>query len=95
MTTKESFQENYPFMTCIKCNDTEYLGIIINFDQQVTSLYDFAVINNSGYQKLFLELGDVWWWESNRKIPINIFLKQDMSSFKPYIKTFNTKELLI
>ena len=58
MTTKESFQENYPFMTCIKCNDTEYLGIIINFDQQVTSLYDFAVINNSGYQKLFLELID-------------------------------------
>lgn len=93
MTTKESFQENYPFMTCIKCNDTEYLGIIINFDQQVTSLYDFAVINNSGYQKLFLELGDVWWWESNRKIPINIFLKQDMSSFKPYIKTFNTKDV--
>jgi hypothetical protein len=93
MTTKESFQENYPFMTCIKCNDTEYLGIIINFDQQVTSLYDFAVINNSGHQKLFLELGDVWWWESNRKIPINIFLKQDMSSFKPYIKTFNTKDV--
>ena len=93
MTTKESFQENYPFMTCIKCNDTEYVGIIINFDQQVTSLYDFAVINNSGYQKLFLELGDVWWWESNRKIPINIFLKQDMSSFKPYIKTFNTKDV--
>ena len=23
----------------------------------------------------FLELGDVWWWESNRQIPIHLFLK--------------------
>ena len=93
MATKDSFQTNYPFMTCIKCNDVEYLGIVINFDNQVTSIYDYAVINALGHHILFLELGDVWWWESNRKIPINIFLKQDMINFRPYIKTFNSKDV--
>jgi hypothetical protein len=95
MATKDSFQQNYPFMTCIKCNDTEYLGIIINFDNQVTSIYDYAAILTSGLQTVFLDLGDVWWWESNRKIPINIFLKQDMSVFRSFIKTFNSKDVEI
>jgi hypothetical protein len=40
----------------------------------------------------FLELGEIWWWESNRRIPINIFLKSEMQPFKPFIKTFNAKE---
>jgi len=93
MTTKDSFQTNYPFMTCIRCNDTEYLGIVINFDNQVVSIYDYAIIKTTIDQSHFLELGDVWWWESNRKIPINIFLKKDMVLYKPYIKTFNSKDV--
>jgi hypothetical protein len=44
-------------------------------------------------RKLFLELGDAWWWESNRKIPINIFLKKEMIVFRPFIKTFNSKDV--
>lgn len=95
MTTKESFQHNYPFMTCIKCNDTEYLGIIINFDQQVTSIYDYAAISAAGLHSAFVEMGETWWWESNRKIPINIFLKSDMGIFKNFIKTFNSKDVEI
>jgi hypothetical protein len=95
MTTSESFQANYPFMTCLRCNDTEYLGIVINHDNQVTSMYDYAVIKSIGLQNPFLELGDVWWWESNRKIPINIFLKIDMIDFRPFIKTFNSKDVEI
>jgi hypothetical protein len=43
-------------------------------------------------RKLFLEMGEVWWWESNRKIPINIFLKTEMQVFRPFIKTFNSKD---
>jgi hypothetical protein len=80
-------------MTCIRCNDTEYLGIVINFDNQVVSIYDYAIIKTTIDQSHFLELGDVWWWESNRKIPINIFLKKDMVLYKPYIKTFNSKDV--
>lgn len=44
-------------------------------------------------RKFFLDMGETWWWESNRKIPINIFLKTEMQIFKPYIKTFNIKDV--
>jgi hypothetical protein len=87
------FQENFPFLSCIKSNDIEYLGIILNFDDIIVSIYDLGMIVGSEERKLFLEMGEAWWWESNRKIPINIFLKKEMSVFKPFIKTFNSKDV--
>ena len=91
MSTHNSFQENYPFIACIKSNDLEYVGIVINFDSFVTSIYDISVLKTDIERAVFLELGEVWWWESNRKIPINIFLKKEMQNFKHSIKTFNSK----
>jgi hypothetical protein len=93
MSYSESFQENYPFVSCIKSNDIEYVGVIINFDTYVVSIYDIAMIKSDESRKEFLNLGEVWWWESNRKIPINIFLKREMQEFKPLIKTFNSKDI--
>ena len=95
MTTTNSFQQNYPFMTCVKSNDIEYIGIIINFDSNVTSIYDYASIKLEEVKKQLLVAGEIWWWESNRKLPINIFLKQDMIPFRDHIKTFNSKDIEI
>jgi len=93
MVTPETFQENYPFVSCIKSNNTEYVGIIINFDEYVATIYDISLIKTSAERQLFLEMGETWWWESNRRIPINIFLKQQMQLFKYTIKTFNSKDV--
>jgi hypothetical protein len=93
MTPKDGFQKNFPFITCIKTTDNEYVGILINFDENVASIYDLSDIRSDDEKKLFLEMGEVWWWESNRKIPINIFLKQEMIAFRSYIKTFNAKDV--
>jgi hypothetical protein len=93
MTFPTTFQNNYPFISCIKSNDIEYVGIVINFDNYVASIYDISVIKNDEEKRLFLEMGEIWWWESNRKIPINIFLKKEMSAFRPAIKTFNSKDV--
>lgn len=90
---KEKFQSNFPFISCIKSNDTEYIGIIINYDNLLVSIYDIAMIVEEQIRKVFLEMGELWWWESNRKIPINIFLKNEMKIFRPYIKTFNSKDV--
>lgn len=46
-------------------------------------------------KKRFLELGETWWWESNRLIPINLFLKGDWGEFRPILKTFNSKDVLL
>lgn len=89
------FQDKFPFISCLKSNDKEYVGIIINCDDYVSSIYDLSMIIEENEKKLFLELGEVWWWESNRKIPINIFLKKEMQDFKPYIKTFSSKDVEI
>jgi hypothetical protein len=89
------FQENFPFISCLKSNDREYVGIIINCDDYVSSMYDLSMIINEKQRVSFLELGEVWWWESNRKIPINIFLKQEMQLFRSYIKTFSSKDIEI
>jgi hypothetical protein len=93
MTPKDEFQKQFPFISCIKTTDNEYVGIIINLDDNVASIYDLSGIRTDQERKVFLELGEVWWWESNRKIPINIFLKQEMAGFKSYIKTFNAKDV--
>lgn len=93
MTTPTQFQTNYPFVSCIKSNETEYVGIVINFDNYVTSMYDISVLRSPDEKRIFLEMGEVWWWESNRKIPINIFLKQEMQLFRYAIKTFNSKDV--
>lgn len=93
MTSKDDFQKKFPFITCIKTSDNEYIGIIVNFDDNVVSIYNYADIIDESQKQLFLEMGEVWWWESNRKIPINIFLKQEMFVFRPFIKTFNSKDV--
>ena len=88
----DQFQDNFPFISCVKSNDKEYVGIVINFDDYIASIYDLSMILGEAERKLFLEMGEVWWWESNRKIPINIFLKTEMQVFRPFIKTFNSKD---
>ena len=93
MPVDTSFQKDHPFISCIKTGDVEYVGIIINFDTYVASIYDISLIKTSNEKIAFLELGEVWWWESNRKIPINIFLKREMSFFRYAIKTFNAKDV--
>lgn len=90
---KNTFQKDFPFITCLRSNETEYLGIVINLDHNVTSIYDYGSIHTEEEKSKFLEVGEVWWWESNRKIPINIFLKNEMILFRPYIKTFNSKDI--
>ena len=87
--------ENHPFITICSYSSQDYVGIIQNRDDYVTTLYDYGAIVQTELRAKFLELGDTWWWESNRSIPINIFLKEEWMIFKPYIKTFNNKGLEI
>lgn len=92
MTIYESFQKDYPFISCIRSNDLEYLGIIINFDNNIVSIYDISLIKDKKERATFLELGETWWWESNRKIPINIFLKSEMIAFRYSVRTLAGKD---
>jgi hypothetical protein len=54
----KEFQEKFPFISCIKINDDEYVGIVINYDSNVTSIYDFSIIRTELEKTSFLELGE-------------------------------------
>jgi hypothetical protein len=94
MLTKE-IQEKFPFLSVVTYGGNEFVGIIINQDATVTSMYVYTDLRTPAEQAAFLELGDAWWWESNRLIPINIFLKRDMDLFKYCIVTMNSKDVRI
>ena len=87
--------ESHPFISVVHYAGQDFVGIIQNRDDIVTSIYDYGSIVEEMLKMKFLELGDVWWWESNRQIPINRFLKEEWSEFKPYLRTFNNKSLTI
>jgi hypothetical protein len=69
------------------------VGIIINQDAQVTSIYDYSAIRTDLEKSRFLELGEAWWWESNRQIPINIFLAKEIIEYRYVIRNFSTKDV--
>ena len=95
MRITENLQENFPFISVINHVNQEYVGIIINQDAQITSVYDYAAIRSDAEKARFLELGEVWWWESNRQIPINIFLLKEIVEFKYAIRNFSTKDVKV
>lgn len=94
MLTKE-IQEKFPFLSVVTYGGQEFVGIIINQDSTVTSMYVYTNLRTQEEQRYFLELGESWWWESNRLIPINIFLKRDMDPFKYCIVTMNSKDVRV
>ena len=93
MRITTNLQENFPFISVIVHVSNEYVGIIINQDAQVTSMYDYSMIKTDEEKQRFLELGEAWWWESNRQIPINIFLAKEIFEFRYVIRNFSTKDV--
>lgn len=87
--------DSYPFLSFVTYGGQEYIGIIQNLDDVITSIYDYGMIKFQDQKRTYLELGEQWWWESNRLVPINIFLKSDWAQFRTTLKTFNSKDVII
>jgi len=87
--------KKYPFISLLLHGNDEYIGIIQNSDSVVTSFYNFGMLKTKEEKQLFLTLADEWWGESNRTMPINIFLKKDWAPFKYTLCTFITKDTVI
>ena len=94
MLTKD-IQENFPFLSVVTYGGQEYIGIIINQDAIVTSMYVYTDLRSEVEQRSFLEMGDIWWWESNRLIPISIFLRKEMEPYRYAITTMNSKDVRV
>jgi len=91
----KNIEKDFPFISVVTYGGNEYVGIIANQDQYVTSMYIYTLLKTEEEKKRFLELGDTWWWESNRMIPINIFLRTDISRFNHALMTMNSKDVRV
>jgi hypothetical protein len=89
----QQLTDKYPFMSLCVYAGVEYVGIVQNRDENITTIYDFGQIQDVDLKLSFLEMANVWWWESNRSVPINIFLKTDWEPFRFYRRTFINKDL--
>lgn len=92
---RDSIEGKFPFISVINYGEEEFVGIIINQDQYVTSFYDLNAIKTPEEKSRFLEIGEIWWWESNRQFPINIFCREYIQPYSYAIKTFNSKDVRI
>ena len=91
----KDIEENYPFISVVTYGGNEYVGIIANQDAYVTTMYVYTSLKTILEKELFLEVGEVWWWESNRMIPINIFLRKEMSPYHYSLMTMNSKDVKV
>ena len=85
----------YPFLTFLVYGGNEYIGVIQNLDEVITTIYDYGALRTVEQKQQFLELAEMWWWESNRLIPINVFLKAEWTPFRSVVKTMNSKDVAI
>ncbi len=92
---RDNIQEQLPFISVLHYGGEEYVGIVVNQDQFVTSFYDLSMLRTPQEKQSLLEIGEIWWWESNRQIPINIFCRKEIEPYRYAIKTFNSKDVRI
>lgn len=95
MINLETIKEKFPFLTGLRCQNHEFIGIIQNSDDKIISFYDYESIRTAEEKAFFLEQGEIWWWESNRILPINIFLQGQMIPFRYCMKTIVNKDIEI
>ena len=91
----KTLRDKFPFLSLIRKGDLEFVGIVQNQDNNVISFYDYGRLMQPQDKMRYLKCGEIWWYESNRKLPINIFLKGDFKYFRSTLVTINSKDVEI
>ena len=91
----KTLRDKFPFLSLIRKGDMEFVGIVQNQDSSVISFYDYGRLMNPQDKMRYLKCGEIWWYESNRKMPINIFLKGDFKYFRSTLITLSAKDVQI
>ena len=92
---RNEIEEKYPFISVITYGGNEYVGIIVNEDQYVTTILNFSSLKTTQDKQFLLKLGEIWWMESNRLIPISIFLRKEIQQIKYCQMSMNSKDVKV
>ena len=91
----KDIETKFPFLSIVQYGGNEYVGSINNQDNYVTSMYVYTDLSTDESRQAFLDLGEAWWFESNRTIPISIFLPKEFPAFRHCLMTMNTKDVKV
>lgn len=78
-----------PYITIIEHNGNIYYGIIKIKSKQYITLYCLNDMSNEVISTI-LEHAKQWWWQSNRSIPISLFMREEMEDFEEFTRRWNT-----
>ena len=92
---RKEIEEKFPFLSVVTYGGQEFIGIVNNQDNLTTTMYVYSDVLTPEEKAKLIELGEIWWWESNRMLPINIFLRIEMGAFKHIQRTMNSKDVKV
>jgi len=95
MADHKEILEKFPFLSLCMTGGEEILGIIQNYTSTLASVYVYNVLNCTEDKQEFLELGEEWWWQSNRSLPINLVIGPKFKKFSYCLRTYNVKDFEI
>ena len=87
--------ETLPFLTHMRLKDTNFLCLILNSDEKILTFYDLDAIKTDEEVQRLMSVADAWWSESNRLLPISIFMREGTREFQKYLRTVNRKDIEI
>lgn len=89
----EGYLDQLPFLTYGRAHGQDYIGIMVVSSKNYTSMYVLNNVDNPTLRKKLIELGEKWWWQSNRNIPINLFMPEQMEAFEFCRQRFMSKDI--
>lgn len=95
MAATKSPASRWPFLTAIRYLNQEYVGIVQNSDANFLHMYVIDQTMSADSRREFLACGELYWWGSNRQIPINVFLRDRFKPFGGCLKSFSRKEAVV
>jgi hypothetical protein len=95
MESLDEFIEKFPFLSLCKQGNEDLVGIIQNYTTTVVSIYVYNYIRTVEEKQEFLELGEEWWWGSNRILPVNLVIGPKFKKFSICLRTYNVKDFEI
>jgi hypothetical protein len=81
--------KTYPYVTVLEHNGVTYYGIIKIKSKQYCTLYCFHLMNEDQQEEL-LEQAYIWWCQSNRTIPMCLFMREEIEQYEVFTQRFNT-----
>lgn len=92
MADHKEILDKFPFLSLCRTGEEEILGIIQNYTSTLASIYVYNVLTCTEDKQEFLELGEEWWWQSNRSLPINLVIGPKFKKFSYSLRTYNVKD---